>query len=274
MTDAFSPTRVSRGRLEGCQISHSSLDAGPFIAQAASVQGDTHIARDQPCEDAFALDVAGDWLFAVVSDGAGSAPHALFGARTICAHLVDELKDQAADLSLEVPERVEEMVRHAVTAAQEHCMAHGPSDDLLDYLATFVLLVLSPDGGFVFHVGDGLAEAFSLTEDGPLSTSVSPPENGEYANITYFFSEPDFDRHLRMTPLRRTDAVLLMTDGVTAFASPMGDGVRPAFAQYILDDLFTGRGPGGLGLARVLVDERARARSSDDKTLLAVRVRR
>ncbi|GGF87154.1 hypothetical protein GCM10007301_53770 [Azorhizobium oxalatiphilum] len=274
MTDEIPPPRGATGRLDGCEIRHASLVTPLFIAHAASVQGDRHIREGEPCEDVFLMGGADRWLFAVVCDGAGSAPHAIFGARTVAAHLVDELKDQVEEISLEAPQRVEEMVRGAIRAAREHCLLHGPSDDLTDYLSTVVLLALSPEGGLVFHIGDGLAVALTLTEEGPLSTAVSPPENGEYANITYFFSEPDWQRHLRVTTISRCDAVLLMSDGVTAFASPRGDGVRPSFAQYILDDIFTGDEPGGLALARVLVDARARARSADDKTLLAVRVRR
>ena len=48
---------------------------------------------------------------------------------------------------------------------------------------------------------------------------VSQPENGEYANQTWFVTSENWEAHLRVIPLNKpVKQVILMSDGVQPFA--------------------------------------------------------
>jgi Protein phosphatase 2C len=53
----------------------------------ARVVGSRHVAQGLPCQDYFVSDEGPDWAVAVISDGAGSVPRALDGARYAAAEI-------------------------------------------------------------------------------------------------------------------------------------------------------------------------------------------
>ncbi|WP_207915916.1 PP2C family serine/threonine-protein phosphatase [Aquabacter spiritensis] len=250
------------------------MTSRPFWVTAAAVQGEAHRSLGRPCEDYFEVALRAGWLFAVVSDGAGSASQARIGARTLATVAVQALQDSAEQISLGDEAGFQSLVEGAILTARKTCVDSGPSPELNNYLATCVGVALHSDGGYFFHIGDGLAEAFTTTEQETASLQVSRPENGIYSNITYFFAMDTWREHLRIIRFGPTDAVLLMTDGVTSFAAPAGAAVRPAFARDLIEGLFGDTPHDENALAQTLLHPKARRYSQDDKTLLAIRVRR
>ena len=135
-------------------------------------------------------------------------------------------------------------------------------------------MVASQNGGTFFHIGDGAGAATNFNNFGHYITS--PPENGEYANETYFFSQLDWKEHLRLTPFGSDyDLILLMTDGVTPFA--MGAGAtspHPPFWRPVCNFLASHSSVDGeVALSNVLEREEIRKITDDDKTLVWARYR-
>src|SRR5208282_5579565 len=86
-----------------------------------------------------------------------------------------------------------------------------------DFSCTLVGCVASPGGGCFFHIGDG----FAIHQGAAGDSVLSRPENGEYADETYFVADENWQDHLRLTrlPALRAGCVIgLMSDGTAPFA--------------------------------------------------------
>ena len=102
---------------------------------------------------------------------------------------------------------------------------------------------------------------------------LSRPENGEYADETYFVTDENWKDHLRLTPLAapgRGCVIGLMSDGTAPFAV---DRARSGFFRPFIDPvaayLREAAAPNGNEALRNLLESpRAGEISSDDKTLL------
>lgn len=241
-----------------------------------SVTGSRHQRDAAPCEDRFRIEIGADGrLVAIVSDGAGSAKRGAEGAALICAAIAEALLVAPIDLSDAAMSAAQ--VAEAVMIAREAIEAAAGAASLAvdDYHATLVgALALPGVGGLFFHIGDGAGLAIDDELD---RVAVSRPANGEYLDTTYFVTQPDWRDHLRIEPFDANHrTILLMTDGVTelGFAAAPGGGqphmpfFRPICGFLAAND----RGVAETALAATLDSESARARTSDDKTLVWARL--
>ena len=192
---------------------------------AAVYRGLSHQVRGVPCQDEAKALHTGDWAVAAVCDGAGSCPRSEVAARALCGWAVRWLPQRFDELYA-LEDR--ELARRVLEAGLERLDATGL--DRQEAYCTLLCAVRHRDGRLlVLHVGDGFA--FSGQE------VLSHPENGRFAEETYFFSSPDAARHLRV--LRRVEAgdtaVLLTTDGC-GDALYDGEARRPAAAVKKLCD--------------------------------------
>lgn len=235
---------------------------------AASVIGKHHIDLGLPCQDAFAFERMGDCLIATVCDGAGSAAHSEQGAAAVARGVVSGLSaliaspDAPAAVSVESIETVVAQTRQKLIE-----MADQQQVPLRDLACTLVGFIAAPAGGWFFHVGDGLALA--EYEDG--NVIVSLPENGEYANETYFLTADDWAGHLRLTPLPAGAAnIAVMSDGAMPFVmNRTRNGLFSPFIVPVKKYLASvSEEEGSAGLAGTLGDERTWSITGDDKTLL------
>jgi hypothetical protein len=142
---------------------------------------------------------------------------------------------------------------------------------LADFSATLVGTVAHRDGGLMFHIGDGSALALDAAS---LSTlAVSPPENGEFAEQTFFFTGDQWRAHLRFTSLPpAADLIALMSDGAMSFAvaASRNDVDTRFFApvtKYLLREDVS-REAGSAALLATLSSPGANRVTHDDKTLL------
>ena len=239
---------------------------------AAAAIGSSHIEGGMPCQDAFAHAVAGETLLGVVCDGAGSRPLSHVGAQFVSSGVVARLQQlEIGDAPLsglpdvDFARAVAEAIAQVREALQHEASNEGT--EISDYSCTLVGAVANAKGGRFFHVGDGLA----VVEGGEDPAVVSHPENGEYANETYFVSGEEWREHLRFTafsgPISR---IGLMSDGAMPFAMAKGNGgfFKPfmdpveAYLAGVTED------EGSAALAGTLGDPRTHGITSDDKTLL------
>jgi len=113
--------------------------------------------------------------------------------------------------------------------------------------------------GFALEIG--CWEAFAL----------SRPENGEFAEQTFFYTMDNWREPLRVTFFGTTpEVIVLMSDGAMAFTAAKNlNGLDPKFIAPViryLDGL--DEHVGSAALARTLASPQTHAITGDDKTLL------
>ena len=229
---------------------------------AATVTGAMHERKGEPGQDAYAVGVDQGVLVAVVCDGAGSAVLGGEGAR-LCSQLVVE---GLLEIQGELTEAfVKERIVLCIDRARRSVMKFG---ELKEYAATLVGLIAHREMGWFFHIGDGAGVAFGADQ----AQTVTKPENGTYINETYFFTDGDWQNHLRITAFGSAEALILMSDGVTSFAMlPYSVGVDDRFTAPVFRYLReTDPEQSGRALSGTLGCENARKVSDDDKTFLYV----
>jgi hypothetical protein len=244
---------------------------------AAAAIGRSHVDGGLPCQDAFAHACADDVLVAVACDGAGSQPRSHEGASALSADVVDALvaQQRAGGIAANMPqEAMHACVRDAIAAAREGlaARARGEGGELPQYAATLVGVVAGRDGGWFFHVGDGVGVAIGADE----ACTVSMPENGEYANETYFVTGGEWETHLRVIPIPGPVAcVMLMSDGAMPFAmdKDLTGPYRPFFDPVSRFLAGVDEATGSQALLGTLQDPRTDTITSDDKTLLVAQWR-
>jgi hypothetical protein len=242
---------------------------------AAAAIGRSHVEGGLPCQDAYARECVGDVLVAVVCDGAGSQPRSHEGAQALSSDVVAALAARVREgtLSPASPD-IHAIAREAVTTTRNALIERAALDGtaLAHFAATLVGVIADRNGGAFFHVGDGVGVA--VGDDG--ACVVSLPENGEYANETYFVTGDDWEAHLRVTPIAGPVAsVMLMSDGAMPFAmakdlsAPFGPFFDPVSRYLASVDEATG----SQALLGTLADPRTDTITSDDKTLLVALTR-
>jgi hypothetical protein len=207
-------------------------------AIGATVAGRRHVERGAPCEDAVAIVQTADraWTAAVLCDGCGSARHAADGARFISTELAAALLGLSARLARQGPgEWVIDAVVGAIAALREK-MRGRFGERLDDHAATIVATLVSRRGGFLLHVGDGIATAIGPSGADARQLRVvaqSEPKNGEFANQTFYPTEPDWIRNVWMTPVSGPALVVLCTDGAQELAY-RGNAISPRALDHLL----------------------------------------
>lgn len=241
---------------------------------AAAAIGKSHIDAGTPCQDAFAGRSTGDTLIACVCDGAGSQPLSHEGSRFLSDEVVRLLAERvAADAALLLADQatlgktIFEIVGSVRAALEARAVAAGV--ELANYAATLVGAIATSERGYFFHVGDGVGVVSARDEN--LPEVVSIPENGEYANETYFVSGADWSNHLRITPFASPPCTIaLMSDGAAPFVMAKGGtGVYRPFMDPVVRFLDSAsEADGNRALAATLEDPRTYQITGDDKTLL------
>ena len=243
---------------------------------AASVQGSGHIDGGSPCQDASAYVDIGEVFVAAVCDGAGSYKYSQRGAlhgvtivpnlrRRLLASGGGELTSEADFHTLVVDAIVDVRAALSVDSVKH-------SGTISDYHATMLGCVFSTlRGGFFFHIGDGVGLA--LEAETHHVQAVSPPENGEFAEQTFFYTEDHWRKHLRLTPIPAgADLITLMSDGAMAFAvrpnlNAVDPGFLPPVTRFLSQPEVTTK-TGTRALAETLSSPGACEVTKDDKTLI------
>ena len=220
---------------------------GGWSASYASVIGAQHSTSGLPCQDACAVRFSSDreWLAAAVSDGAGSARYSDQGSRLVADTFVSKLIELTGQLAGKAPGAwINDYVIEQVIRTREELRQLSKSDRLDDYHCTLVACLVGPNGGFLVHIGDGVIvggnaqrRAADDVMDMGLNLCVSPPENGEYVNETFFITEGSWIRHIRITPVGSLDWIMLGTDGGAALAMSSNTTPKEQFLCPLVERL-------------------------------------
>jgi hypothetical protein len=249
---------------------------------AASVRGTSHEQTGTPCQDACAIEPSanGKWVALVASDGAGTAAHSEVGSRLVVAEFSKALIAIASRIEHEDPGAwVTDAVIEAVLRLRNQLRKESGSDDISAYHCTLVAALIGESGGFAIHLGDGAVIGGPIAQPGINHAVVnlsqeyflSEPKNGEYANETFFITERDWIKNLRIQPMPAVDWIVLGTDGGMALAMvgerlPKDGFVKPVLDALLSSPSYTSRNE---ALRVILADRQADRLTNDDKTLIA-----
>jgi hypothetical protein len=253
-----------------------------WSATYASVIGAQHSTSGLPCQDACVVRFSSDreWFAAVVSDGAGSARYSDQGSRLVADAFANKLIGLTVPLASKAPGAwINDYVIEQVIRTREELRQLANSDRLEDYHCTLVACLVGPSGGFLVHIGDGViiggnAQRLATGDVTDLGRNlcISPPENGEYANETFFITEGSWIRHIRITPVGSLDWIMLGTDGGAALAMSSNTTPREEFLCPLVERLSqVDNEPGRRDLLEgVLTGPEADTLTGDDKTLCLI----
>jgi hypothetical protein len=239
----------------------------------ATATGKHHLDADLPCQDAGHYLVVDGNLVGVVCDGAGSAAQGHEGAQRFATRLAARLaaRLEAGSLAPQDAAGARTAIHDAIAAERDSLELEAAARGLVlrDFACTLVGCVAGRKGGCFFHIGDG----FAIHRRGDGVSVLSAPENGEFADETYFVTDTSWQEHLRVTPLaaaRPGCLIGLMSDGTSPFAV---DRPRTGFFAPFIEPVLrflrqAGEADGSLALRRLLEDEQTFAITTDDKTLL------
>ncbi len=234
---------------------------------AASIAGPHHVRDGLPCQDAHTYRLQGDYLIAVISDGAGSACYSQLGSQAIADTLVQVLAE--ADLQGLEAQTLQALVEAGVEQCRHNLVEAHPDTQLADFHATLLGVVAGPEGGFFFQIGDGLGAAIQEQRWAPCLLAL--PENGEFAEETFFFTQDSWRKHLRLTAIpAEHNQIILVTDGAYSFTyKPSAQGLDEAFVGPVCRYLdHQPADVARLALEQTLNHPNAQRISGDDKTFL------
>jgi hypothetical protein len=199
------------------------------------VTGSQHVAKGLGCDDAYGYGIAGDFLVAVVADGAGSVSGtSAWGSYTACQSVLRDAMDPGfiADVQAAIPERAPALMRWLFESALDRITYQADVMGLpATRLSTTLAVALADRDKVVFgQIGDGV---IASEHDGRIGTLLIEAKD-EYANTTWFVqSAGAFEESFRTTVQLGTQAIGLSTDGMVYKITNVltGEAFEPFFKR-------------------------------------------
>jgi hypothetical protein len=239
---------------------------------AASAIGTSHNASGTDCQDAHAegfLEGLGV-LVGVVSDGAGSAARSKAGAECACEVALQTIAgaDAGALFTKGLAAAVLERIRIRLQQRAE-----DEDAPLREFACTLLVAIVGNEQAAFWQIGDG---AICFREkDAEQFGYAFWPEKGDYANVTFFVTDPGAESHLEFDVASRHIAELAMlTDGLERLALDFasGEAHTPFFSSlFPAVRALPEEGYSAHLSSQIqgfLSSERVNKRTDDDKTLL------
>ena len=176
---------------------------------SASVIGKGHLKYNKVCQDSNKK-YQKKINILTLADGAGSKSHSHIGSKLLTSEICEYLKENFNKIyDGEYVSMRDELMEYLVKKLKNK--QHNLSLNSIDQLASTLLFVAIKDKKFITgHIGDGV---IGYIKNNELKV-ISKPENGEYANSTYFI-HPNFKHMLRLGKgtIENINGFILMTDG-------------------------------------------------------------
>lgn len=185
------PTPEPRSQL---QTEKFAIENNEWIIVGASVIGRGHVESNMPCQDSNSYASLGNgWGIAITSDGAGSAKHSHVGSKIV----VTRAKTYFEQLILAsswyknniLPDDItwSKTAFKALKAVRDDMQkfAEEKQAKLESFAATIIVVVHTPTGLLVAHIGDGRA---GYQDKSGTWHPLITPHKGEEANQTIFIT--------------------------------------------------------------------------------------
>ena len=246
---------------------------------ASSVTGKSHIDRHENGQDCCRAGVVRladkEFFIGLAADGAGSTACGGTGAHIACEstymNILATLR-QTTDVS----GITDDIIRTWLCTANKEIAAQAETSGLplKEFACTLIGAVIDDNHAVYFQIGDG-GMVIRSTDD---YETIFWPEQGEYANTTYFITDDAFLEHIRISCTGSSpEEIALFTDGLqnlvlsfsakkahAGFFRPLFDAIRKNRDNTLMDL--------SSYLEIFLKGNEINDRSDDDKTLiLAVR---
>ena len=181
-----------------------------FRIAGATTIGSSHIKNGKPCQDKIYSKKYKHVAAIALADGAGSCSQSDLGAEICTRHIVDFLCNNFDKTYLLNEQEISEKINKSIKKPLEK-MSVELNVSSKELSSTLLFVAVKGNKFIAGHIGDGLIGKFD--ESG--SQIVSLPENGEYANETFFITMPEADKYLRIYKdnLNSTLGFILMSDG-------------------------------------------------------------
>lgn len=169
----------------------------PYKTSCARIIGRSHLHSDLPCQDYVAARAQRDFACVALADGAGSKTHSEHGARAVVKATMRVLSNRFDELWTLAEKRPGdasgELLQCCLGALERQ--AKELQCQMSDLASTLLFVAHSKGRYLAGHLGDGCI--FHQQEDGQIVV-LSHPENGEYANTTFFVTDVSAQSRLRL----------------------------------------------------------------------------
>lgn len=176
-----------------------------------SERGKYHEEQGKENEDAINVVTNGDYIFAILSDGAGSSKFAKEAAQTTVKAASDYCYTNSQAIFVDSENEVKKMIFDLQQKLDEKATDIGTT--LSKMISTLVILCIDKNCKkyMTIHVGDGLV----AQADNDKWKIISFPENGPTNKYTYFTNSPLVFKHLRINfgKFDVQDEFFVSTDG-------------------------------------------------------------
>ena len=204
-----------------------------------AVQGRGHIKKDIPCQDKVFYMYQNGVDCIALADGAGSAKYSHWGAevvvKEVCRIIVENMDSLVNESDAAA---VKERILDCLTE-----MLLSKADELdcgiKDLASTLLFAAVKDDAVFIGHLGDGLIAGL---KDNQVKI-ISCPDNGEFANSTYFVTSQNAVKKMRIMKgnARAFNGFILMSDGSSASfydkrEKNISDGVKRLLDWFCIID--------------------------------------
>lgn len=245
-----------------------------WLISLGSEIGSSHVDRNEPKQDSgISRRTENGWAVFCLSDGAGSSKNSAKSSDFTSKFMTTELLQLAQNLDELGPGSwINDFIIQSIINLRKELRRRFETDDLSDYHCTLVAGLIGHGVGLAVHIGDGIIIGGKTNEPEPGSVTlnsdvtISWPENGEYANETYFLTESRWLHHLRIANLGNIDWLLAATDGGQDVISAKGD-LDEDYIVKIFGEALINQGCETF-LSDILSGENADLKTHDDKTLL------
>lgn len=168
-----------------------------YRASCGHIAGRSHSKTNTPCQDYAATRIQNDFACIALADGAGSKKHSAYGARSVVKAvtraLADRFEEMWATSEVSPIEVSSELIGYCRSALEQQAQMLNCE---LSELASTLMFVAHSKGRFLAgHVGDGCI--IHQQDDGDVAV-ISHPDNGEYANTTFFVTDSGVHSHFRL----------------------------------------------------------------------------
>lgn len=173
--------------------------------------GEYHKSKGKENEDAYKILVNGDYVYCIVSDGAGSSNFAKEAAWCTVDAAGDFCYKNGKEFFIDEKDNAKHLIFNVQQALFER--AKELKTDLSQMMCTIVLLAINTKTHqyVTVHIGDGLIA--KMTKD--KTEIISYPENGVTKQYTYMVNSPNVMKHLRIksSDFKSKTEFFVCTDG-------------------------------------------------------------
>ena len=240
-----------------------------WIIGAAKAVGKSHLSTGSPCQDAFSykLSSSGNSFILALSDGAGSSVRSEEGSRLFTESIVKQLSDKLDQITSLSNNDLDKFVIKIIDLVRNELGAKG---ELSDFHATALIAVGTNKEVRIYHIGDGSALVGARDSKNHIVLHRSEPENGEFANETFFFTLKEWRDKLRVSSIKNPVFCILCSDGVDPFLWDASSGTRLGFVKPVLKKVSEATDSTQVDqlLKEIIEDPRTDSVTTDDKSVV------